>query len=1491
MARGAIKRLVRRTHLGDSVTMLSSLRVLDLAWNSLAIGPWVHLLARLPQLVELDLRGNPVCDLEGSQQLLAAALPGLQRLNGIPLRLEAEGAQPLQQPQQQQQQPAYQDGSSERWASPRDGRLEAEVMVLRLQLEAATRAHDTLSEAHSRLLAEREQLVQRPASLAEALRQAEEANAQLQQQSTSSVQQVAGLASQVATLLAERDGLLRQTELLGSRLADAEARAAEAAQAASRAAQQVMEQQTARLQIQQELTATQNLLAQLQQQQQHRQAAQSSALAGMSSATGSDGAAAAEGFGQPWAGAATSSPHKIRSGADGGGAGSGVESALYQRVEALQQIVRMQERELVRLGGLTASQAVGGGADGDTGQAAAAEAGWENLLQPWREQVQLLQEQLGRQAAEGEEQRAEWGQQLGEMREQFTQARTLLELLEQRSREQRSENTQLQAKITQLVSELQQERQRATGLEQQVAARDAAAQAVRRQLVAFKTTMEQREAALEDRAEQLSAHAERLSHASKRLSFALSLAAYNPPWPTRRGRPTEALVRCQWLEVELAAVSSSAEERIRAAQERMQEREVRQREALLAARLQAAQQAVEASAERKVQAAEVAAAAQVAQARQLVQGAMEAAEELCRRTEAAVGLRLSKISVRLQDLTQQVAWLRRARQRAVEDLQASSLELERLRHEVASRQASEADLQRQLASRERETHARLAELRADHEEALAAERRRAAEAERVAAKAAAECGQLERQLARVREVRAQQEDTRLRRLQSQVHEQEAQLRSLRRERNTLLAELRKQQGLGVVRPPQPHPKPAQIPQPTGAKPGSGDDPDEVEIMFERPAPPAQKRATGPKGPPASGTVAAAAQGPELNGESQDRESEKPSQAGARTDGYPLRSQKRQAATSQHQREQTNLTQVAQSANPTQRPKQPAAAAPAPAPAVGQQRTTANKPQMQPTATTKPASVPGPKRKFEDAFVGEAAGRPGKRPVQETRPAAAAAAGDTPASSAAAAATATADAAEAVFAARHATAGGGPRASGVGGTATAPVGGAACGGGSGVAPAAGPGPVAADGVFMARGIRVTPLTRPIPVSTAVATAAATAATAPGGPPPTFNPGRSTRTNPEMEDAHLVIRNLRRDLAVLTARLRDEQTRAQQEAAAAEALRLRQEPMEREMRELRLKYQEALQREKQLTEQLNLYKARDRQQVAAQQAAQQAAAAQRAQQQATAQRAHQAAAAQQAAQQAAAAARAQAEFAKHFGQWGNWSYQQFGGHGVGQSEFESAWFSGAGPTTANGHASHPARGAAGPGHESGGGASGGGGTYGGADGSSMPSGNGNAAGARGAAGNGGGGASAAPPQQQHKQPSAAAEARDDPAVLAFASAPLPALDDNTPVRALKQFLNEAGAEGLIRLCAEKAELLALARDRINGWEIRRAVACSKLVSQAQGDRALFRVEPGPLQRSALVKPYRELIMRLHPDKNPGDDLATQAFQFLQESYKRLSALSEA
>lgn len=53
-------------------------------------------------------------------------------------------------------------------------------------------------------------------------------------------------------------------------------------------------------------------------------------------------------------------------------------------------------------------------------------------------------------------------------------------------------------------------------------------------------------------------------------------------------------------------------------------------------------------------AAEAALSAQAAQLRALVQGAVQAAEEQCRRVEAAAGVRLAQLGVRLRDMASKV---------------------------------------------------------------------------------------------------------------------------------------------------------------------------------------------------------------------------------------------------------------------------------------------------------------------------------------------------------------------------------------------------------------------------------------------------------------------------------------------------------------------------------------------------------------------------------------------------------------------------------------------------------------------------------------------------------------------------------------------------------------------------------------------------------------------------------------------------------------------
>ncbi|KAG2490209.1 hypothetical protein HYH03_011336 [Edaphochlamys debaryana] len=139
-----------------------------------------------------------------------------------------------------------------------------------------------------------------------------------------------------------------------------------------------------------------------------------------------------------------------------------------------------------------------------------------------------------------------------------------------------------------------------------------------------------------------------------------------------------------------------------------------------------------------------------------------------------------------------------------------------------------------------------------------------------------------------------------------------------------------------------------------------------------------------------------------------------------------------------------------------------------------------------------------------------------------------------------------------------------------------------------------------------------------------------------------------------------------------------------------------------------------------------------------------------------------------------------------------------------------------------------------------------------------------------------------------------AAEDPFVspfddAAFAAARPPVLSESTPVRTLRQFLAQADARVESRACKERRELLALARERLNAWHVRRAAACSRLPGN-DGDWPLFGLVKGtPVQQDVIAREFKDLALRLHPDKNPGDPLATAAFQYLQAAHGRVRVLA--
>ena len=124
--------------------------------------------------------------------------------------------------------------------------------------------------------------------------------------------------------------------------------------------------------------------------------------------------------------------------------------------------------------------------------------------------------------------------------------------------------------------------------------------------------------------------------------------------------------------------------------------------------------------------------------------------------------------------------------------------------------------------------------------------------------------------------------------------------------------------------------------------------------------------------------------------------------------------------------------------------------------------------------------------------------------------------------------------------------------------------------------------------------------------------------------------------------------------------------------------------------------------------------------------------------------------------------------------------------------------------------------------------------------------------------------------------------------FSASEPPTLDSSTPIRVLKAFLHQARVDLLapaeLAGCSEKADLLALAVRHVGSWEVRRLLAAGKLLPKLAGHEAVFR---NCLDPDAVLRIYRELSLRVHPDKNPGNqEAATQAFQVLTEAYRTLA-----
>lgn len=88
-------------------------------------------------------------------------------------------------------------------------------------------------------------------------------------------------------------------------------------------------------------------------------------------------------------------------------------------------------------------------------------------------------------------------------------------------------------------------------------------------------------------------------------------------------------------------------------------------------------------------------------------------------------------------------------------------------------------------------------------------------------------------------------------------------------------------------------------------------------------------------------------------------------------------------------------------------------------------------------------------------------------------------------------------------------------------------------------------------------------------------------------------------------------------------------------------------------------------------------------------------------------------------------------------------------------------------------------------------------------------------------------------------------------------------------------------------EKQDILELAQRKVGAWEVRRLLACSAAASAPGANRhaihaAAFR---NVATQAGLTTTYKELMLKVHPDKSNGDTSATPAFQYLQQAYGEL------
>eukprot|EP00798_Chlamydomonas_sp_ICE-L_P024109 gene24109-9684_t len=723
--------------VSSSCSQLTCLALLDLSHNQLHIGDWVHVLSAMPSLTHLSLAGNPICDTPGYPSFLLSALAQTSS------RLPSTSAPPLQQQQQWQQQ-----------------------YPLHVMSESANIQHQpnplALFQVNttSPQLGERRQ-VQQPSHQGPEVQEAglqdlhwhtdravNQLRVVLSPQSKQRQQEQHSL-SQMSSHIQLQPGPLAPFQI----------------NTTSPLRHTALQQEFTELQLKYEGVRGELVEAKL-----DFTSAVPSSTSGKTPTTSAptlSPAVAANAKATSGLPGATTPIHRPE------------DEAMAAQVKSLSHIVHIQQQELERLIGLKSNSVNDPTVTGE-------------LVRGWRDEVSRLLAIRSQESAAFDSDRKEWKQQVVSMQEEFKQVQVLMQILEQRCGEHRSEAEVATTRCSSLRAELQAERAQVVALEQRLVKQRVEGQAVEEQLQRFQVSFTAKLAALDAAGDKVEAYASRVHYARQRLEFAAmvqgqagivvpsspSVPAASRPSPRELGH-TDGTARGGALAIEvlrseisrltedrdrlltqLSRCSSSLSERVAAAVAVVKEEEVKTRQAEVDRLVAGKERKLKNETEQKKR--------ELQHAYDQVRQSMEdGVDEMARKfvacfteLESKAGLALATLAVRVSDMQQQAVRLKSSTDHAKDEARRRSAQLLEVQSESASWQDQVADLEKAMGALKREMRQQREELEEKMGGCVGEERRKAIEAQREASKAAVMARQLERQLTRLEGKKHQEEANR-----------------------------------------------------------------------------------------------------------------------------------------------------------------------------------------------------------------------------------------------------------------------------------------------------------------------------------------------------------------------------------------------------------------------------------------------------------------------------------------------------------------------------------------------------------------------------------------------------------------------------------------------------------------------------------------------------------------------------------------------------------